>query len=343
MKLLSSISVAFALSVCMNNSFAQAPKAQSAVKTSSWTNVTHNVGGEKWGYAGVTMIASPPGSSEIIAGVSEAGLWHSMDGGANWEQLGQAGQITNRPYQIAFSTKDPKTFWISGSYGPGVFKTTNGGRSFVKLGNLQHTDGISVDPTDEFGRSLIVGMHEQGRLLSVSTSSGLSWRQIGEGLPATSGNANNVLIVNDKVLLVGVSRYGGATTTGIYLSGDGGSTFRKVNGENPMGLPVLSSDGTIFWPLESGLLRSTTQGSTWELIKVPCHGMVAEINNKRLVCINGNQLYLSENRGTTWAPIGPPIPVVPNSLAWCEGLKAVIVSKMTDTKSPNAIFRLNIN
>ncbi len=51
----------------------------STAAAAEWTNVTNNVGGEKWGYAGVCLVAAIPDSPAMIAGVSEAGLWRSDD------------------------------------------------------------------------------------------------------------------------------------------------------------------------------------------------------------------------------------------------------------------------
>lgn len=70
----------------------------------AWKNVTSNVGGETWGYAGVTLLAAVPDRDEILAGVSEQGLWSSVDGGATWKKLG-GPEIKHRPHQILF---DPK-------------------------------------------------------------------------------------------------------------------------------------------------------------------------------------------------------------------------------------------
>ncbi len=49
-----------------------APAADTQPALISWVNVTGNVGGEKWGYAGVTTMAAVPDSDTVIAGVSEA-------------------------------------------------------------------------------------------------------------------------------------------------------------------------------------------------------------------------------------------------------------------------------
>src|SRR5579872_6689034 len=93
-----------------------------------WLDVTGNLGGTHWGDGGVLSLVGVPGQNEIIAGVSERGLWASMQGGLAWTQLGVEGQITNRPTQIIVDPKDSKNIWTSGYYGPGVFKSTDGGR-----------------------------------------------------------------------------------------------------------------------------------------------------------------------------------------------------------------------
>ncbi|MBN2474706.1 MAG: hypothetical protein JXB62_08860, partial [Pirellulales bacterium] len=56
--------------------------------TAGWVNVTGNVGGETWGAYGVTYMRAVPGSNEVIAGVSERGLWVTGDGGNTWQKLG---------------------------------------------------------------------------------------------------------------------------------------------------------------------------------------------------------------------------------------------------------------
>ena len=72
-----------------------------------WKNVTGGVGGETWGYAGVTLVAAVPDRDEVLAGVSESGLWSSVDGGETWKKLGAQDRepIKHRPHQIVF---DPK-------------------------------------------------------------------------------------------------------------------------------------------------------------------------------------------------------------------------------------------
>src|SRR5665213_3947689 len=92
--------IAIIASVAVLAQGASIARAQATKPAASWNNVTHNAGGDKWGYAGVTYMAAVPGTDEIIAGVSEAGLWSTRDRGKIWTKLGgkDATQIQNRPY-----------------------------------------------------------------------------------------------------------------------------------------------------------------------------------------------------------------------------------------------------
>ena len=80
--------------------------------SNEWANVTNNLGGETWGYAGVTLMAAAPNSVDVIAGVSERGLWSSSDGGATWKKLGADDKepIKHRPHRILFDPKDPSVY-----------------------------------------------------------------------------------------------------------------------------------------------------------------------------------------------------------------------------------------
>ncbi len=127
------------------------PGAAAAQPGAGWVNVTGNVGGPTWGAYGVTYMRAVPGSSEVIAGVSERGLWASADGGTRWRKLG-GNEMKFRPCRIVFDPKDTSVFWVSGCYGDAPFKTEDGGKTFQRLGKLAHADGVAVDFTDPGAR-----------------------------------------------------------------------------------------------------------------------------------------------------------------------------------------------
>ena len=143
-----------------------------------WVNVTNNVGGEKWGAYGVTYMQAVPGSNEVIAGVSERGLWLSADRGATWRRLSDT-EMKYRPGRIVFDPKNPAVFWASGCYGDAPFKTEDGGKTFQRLGKLAHADGVAIDFTDPARKTLLLGLHEQSQSVQLSRDGGNTWTKIG--------------------------------------------------------------------------------------------------------------------------------------------------------------------
>ena len=312
----------------------------------SWVNVTHNVGGEKWGYAGVCLLAAVPGRDEVIAGVSEAGLWSSTDGGVSWRKLGAEDkvQITNRPYQTVFDPKDPNVFWISGSYGPGIFKTRDGGKTFQRLGELSHVDSLGVDLTDPERRTLLVGLHEQERSLHKSTDGGKTWQKIGDRLPENSNFSSDVVVLGAETYIANAAGWRPKRTWGIYRTEDGGATWAKVSDAGPNGPPLVASDGAIYWQAlwGQGLIKSSDKGETWAKLGGPVKTNPIEIPGRRLVAPVGDQLLVSADAGQSWAKLSDPIPVKPSGIVYSDRRKCFYIWRSTPKKAPDAIFRWDL-
>ncbi len=315
-------------------------------EAASWVNVTNNVGGEKWGYAGVCLLTAVPGRDEVIAGVSEAGLWSSTDGGASWKKLGASDKvpITNRPSQIVFDPKDPQTFWISGSYGPGVFRSSDGGKTFQRLGELNHVDGIGVDLTDPKRKTLLVGLHEQERSLHKSTDGGATWRKIGDRLPEDSNFSSDVIVLDAKTYIANAAGWRPKRAWGVYRTEDGGETWAKVSDAGPNGPPLVASDGAIYWQAlwGQGLIKSADQGKTWAKLGGPVKANQIEIPGGKLVAPAGDQLLASGDGGRSWAKLGEPMPIKPNGVVYSARRKCFYVWRSTPKRVPDAAFRWDL-
>ena len=229
------------------------PSAQT-MPHGNWVNVTHNVGGDKWGFAGVTTMAVVPGSDEVLAGVSEQGIWSTTDGGKSWNRLGPPDKdpVKNRPYQILFDPKDPKIFWASGNHGPGICKTADGGRSFTAVGPLTDVDGIGVDFTDPERKTIVVGHHDQDRSIERSPDAGKTWEKIGQRLPEKTNFSDEVIVFDAKTYVVNSAGWKQGLSWGIFRTEDGGNTWAKVSDLGPDGAPLVASDGAIYWQALSG-------------------------------------------------------------------------------------------
>lgn len=318
--------------------------APGAAAATEWVNVTNNVGGESWGAYGVTYMKAVPQSADIIAGVSERGLWISSDSGATWRKLG-GDEIKNRPGRIVFDPRDKNTFWESGCYGDAPFVTHDRGRTFQRLGNLAHADGIAVDFTGRQRRTLLLGMHEQSQSLQMSTNGGANWTRIGDRLPMDSNHSSDPIVIDTKTFLINTAGWKQGASLGIYRSADAGATWQKVSDFGPSGEPLVTTDGTIYWQRiwGGGLVKSTDRGKTWTQVSKAVRSNVVEMDRKRLAGLNGNQVLISSDGGANWAPFGPPAPFNPNGLAYSEKGACFYVWQMADnmTRPPVAIARLS--
>ncbi|HKD35372.1 MAG TPA: hypothetical protein VKB78_01185 [Pirellulales bacterium] len=311
-----------------------------------WIDVTNNVGGPTWGAYGVHYMAAVPGSGAVIAGVSERGLWESANNGAKWTKVG-GDEIRNRPDCIVFDPKDSKIFWVSGCYGDSPFRTDDGGRTFHRLGKLQHSDGIAVDFTDPARKTLLLGMHEQSQSTQLSTDGGETWTRIGDRLPADSNHSSDPIVIDAKTFLTNTAGWKPKSSLGIYRSEDGGKTWSKVSDFGPSGPALIASDGTIYWQRlwGGGLIKSTDQGKTWRQISSPIKTNPIELPGKRLAGLAGDSIYISTDGGQTWTKFGPKLPLKqPNGLIYSDKGQAFYAWQMADNmkRPPASIVRLTV-
>jgi photosystem II stability/assembly factor-like uncharacterized protein len=324
--------------------FASVLPAADAPVSDDWLDVTHNVGGEKWGAYGVHYMKAVPGSAEVIAGVGECGLWSSADGGATWKKLG-GNEIKNRPVRIVFDPKNPAIFWESGCYGDGPFRTDDGGKTFMRLGKLAHSDGVDVDFTDPERKTLLLGLHEQSQSLQLSTDGGQTWKKIGDKLPADSNHSTDPIVIDAKTFLINTAGWKQKASLGIYRSEDAGETWTKVSDFGPAGAPLVASDGALYWQRiwGGGLLKSTDQGKTWNAISRTVKSNPIELPGKRLAALADKQIYVSSDGGLNWAKVGAPAPFKPNGITYSEKGKCFYAWRMSDNmkKAEPSIVRMN--
>jgi photosystem II stability/assembly factor-like uncharacterized protein len=312
-----------------------------------WTSVANDLGGDKWGFGGVTIMAAVPGSDTVIAGVSECGLWATHDGGKTWTRLGAKDgmPIANHPYQIIFDPKNPRTFWESGNTGPGIFRTDDGGETFVRLGMIENVDGLGIDFTDAKRQTLVVGLHEQERSTEKSIDGGKTWQTIGDKLPAKTNISNDVLVVDASTYLVnaaGWKRDGAAVLAfGIYRTDDGGKSFAKVSDDGPSGPALVASDGAIYWETlwNKGLIKSTDNGKTWQPLAGPVMVNPIELPGGKLLAAVDSQLYVSADAGKSWQQMGDPIPFKPSGLAFSAQTRSLYAWRSTEAKEEFVIAR----
>jgi photosystem II stability/assembly factor-like uncharacterized protein len=236
-------------------------------------------------------------STWYIAAAS-GGVWKTVNAGTTWTPIFDE-QGSYSIGALAIDPKDPLTVWVgtgennsqrSVGYGDGVYKTTDGGRTWTNTGlKLSGNIGrIAIDPRN----SAVVYVAAQGPLWSgggergvyKTTDGGATWTQVLKGDNDWTG-ANEVHLDPrnpDVVYAVMWQRFrrqwgfiDGGPGSGIQKSIDGGKTWKKLTTGLPteemgkIGLAVSPADpSTVYAIIEAanrggGVFRSTDAGSSW--------------------------------------------------------------------------------
>jgi len=301
-----------------------------AAPTGPWLAATGTLGGTKAGYANATYVGAKPDQDELIAGLSEVGLFSSTDGAATWTPLGtgkNSASIPHRTISIRFDPDDSKTFYVAGTYGPAFFKTTDGGKTFTDLGLVNGCEAFDVDFTDS-GRKTIVGSaHEMGRIVWLTHDGGSSWTDIGPKLPADTSVCSYPVLIDAQTLLISCSVFN-APQHGIYRSTDAGDTWTQVSTTTAHAEALHASDGAYYWSIEgnAGMLKSEDKGLTWNRIfdsalEIP----PIELPDGSIAASTHDYLVLSSDGGMTWRPVTSKLPFTPIGLTYSKFQKAFYI------------------
>ncbi len=119
--------------------------------------------GLKWRMIGpyrggrVTTVAGVPGKPNLYYfGSTGGGVWKTENGGQTWENISD-GYFGGSIGAVAASQSDPNVIYVGGgektlrgnvSYGYGVWKSVDGGESWVNVGlnNSRHISRIRIHP-----------------------------------------------------------------------------------------------------------------------------------------------------------------------------------------------------
>jgi photosystem II stability/assembly factor-like uncharacterized protein len=297
------------------------PASATAGAEGQWVDVTANLVGLDSECGNLSFLSGRPDRDAMIAGVARQGLWTEENGADKWTQIGLgagSAKIVNRPTAIIYDPTDPNRFWESGIYnGGGVYETRDGGATFTQLGDVQHSDSVSVDLSDPQRQTLVSGTHEQPTVFR-SSNGGQTWQNISAGLPADIGYASFPHVVDRQTYLLGTK---GGVSPGVLRTADGGTTWTMVHPGAVSGPPLVTkADGKIYWLLaEGGFITSTAAGATWTQMPGPVGGPSAnllELPDGRLATFGSTNLVVSEDQGAHWRAIGAGLPFEPVGLAY---------------------------
>jgi photosystem II stability/assembly factor-like uncharacterized protein len=164
----------------------------------------------------------------------------------SWNPVGPSGG--NGAALIA--TAAQPSILLAGTYGAGLFRSANGGMTWVPIGLDPYITALAADP-----QSASTIYASDGSGVAKSLDSGLTWKQLSGPLGASA------IVVDPH----SSARVYAASSTGLFRSGNGGVTWLPLGPSGPC-LAIAADPaqaGTLYALRGTGLFRTTDGGATW--------------------------------------------------------------------------------
>ncbi len=244
------------------------------------------------------IVVHPEHKSTWYVTAASGGVWKTTNSGTTWTPIFD-GEGSYSIGSITLDPNDPNVIWVgsgennsqrSVSYGDGVYKSLDGGKSWENKGlvDSEHIGRIVVDPRD----SNVVYVAAQGPLwrsggdrgLYKTTDGGENWEKVLEISDHTG--VNEVWMDPRDPDVLYASSYqrrrrtwtliDGGPESAIYKSTDAGANWTKLESGIPsedkgkIGLAVSPADPDVIYAIieslddKGGTFRSTDGGASWE-------------------------------------------------------------------------------
>ena len=263
--------------------------------------------GMKWRSIGpyrggrVLAVTGVPGDpyTFYFGGVA-GGVWRTTDGGLNWTPIFDKEPISSVG-AIAVADSNPNVIYVGSgeacirgniSYGNGVYKSTDGGKSWVNVGlkDTQHIGALIINPRNPDIVYVAALGHAYGpnveRGVFRTTDGGKTWEKVLYKDEHTGAidivfdphNPNVLFAALYQAQRTPWSFEGGGPGSGLYKSVDAGATWKRLDGKGMppsimgrIGVSVSGADSNRVYALieakdASGLYRSDDGGDTWTKI-----------------------------------------------------------------------------
>lgn len=297
-----------------------------------------NIGPVNMGGRVVDIEAVDRDFRRVYLASASGGVFRSDNAGTTWSPIFDHAPSLSIG-DIAVFQPDPEVVWVgtgeannrnSVSWGDGVWKSEDGGRTFTNMG-LASTHQIArvvTHPTDRQTVWVAAIGHLWGysgdRGLFKTTDGGRTWTKLTTGLPNDGKHGATDLVIdpsNPEVLYVAFYHrlrkpwtfYSGGTEGGIFKSVDGGRSWKKLvtglpSGETGrIGLAIARSNPRIVMAIVearrtndltqpgSGIYRSEDGGERWRYVNT-YNNRPFYYSNIRINPVNDQRVYVLTTR-----------------------------------------------
>ncbi|MDE0260040.1 MAG: hypothetical protein OXR82_16845 [Gammaproteobacteria bacterium] len=281
----------------------------------------------------------------FYAATASGGLLKTVNGGNSWENVFDR-QSTVSIGDVAINPADPSVIWVgtgeannrqSSSWGDGIYKSTDGGRSWQHMGlrESHHIGRIIVNPQDTDIVYVAALGHLWGanpeRGVFMTVDGGQNWQHVLSLNDDTGAVDLAIDPANPKVLYAAAYQRrrsawgfnGGGPHGGIYKTVDGGRTWRKLGAGLPegvvgrIGLDIFRGNSNVVFATveheEGGIFRSADKGESWtkvnDLNPRPMYYSQIRIdpNDEKRIYVLGTELSVSDDAGRTFFEGDPEV------------------------------------
>jgi photosystem II stability/assembly factor-like uncharacterized protein len=260
------------------------------------------------------------------------GIYKTVNGGEKWEYMGLPK--SERIGRILIDPGNPDIVYAAvlgalwgDSEERGVYKTTNGGKSWIKLLYINPSAGcadMAMDPEDpsviyasmwDFRRQAYTFRSGgPGSALFKSADGGKTWNKIHNGLPNTTLGRIAIAIspVKPHYLYALVE----SSKSALYRSSDQGSTWEKMSDQysmadrpfyyslivpDPKEAERIYKPGTSLWVSSNGGKLFQSPSVTGGNYHSDTHALwVSPVNNHLIYMGTDGGVYISADKGNTW-------------------------------------------
>jgi photosystem II stability/assembly factor-like uncharacterized protein len=285
----------------------------------------------------VEVVASRP--TTLYVGSASGGVWKSTNQGTTWTSIFD-DEETSSIGDVAVAPSDPDIVWVgtgepnnrqSSSFGSGIYKSEDAGRSFTRVGleATGHIGKVLVHPREP-GHVFVAAL---GPLWSASPERGVyrtldggkRWEKVLYVDESTGAVTMAMDPENPDVLYAALYQRqrvpwgfsGGGPGSGLYKSTDGGDSWRKLGNGLPggvvgrIGIDVFRRDPRVVYAIvehatEGGVYRSSDRGESWQKLTSfnprPMYysQIYVDPGDDKRVYVLGSSFHVSDDGGRTF-------------------------------------------